>query len=82
MPPSPLLSAFITKKRYLTEMMMTRAQKASEQMPYTLMVSTVITCDFSVNASFMAYSGLVPMSPYTTPSAPRVSAAVPISDAW
>ena len=63
MPPSPLLSARITKSRYFTEMMMTKAQNASEQIPYTLMRSTVMTCDFSVNASLSAYNGLVPMSP-------------------
>ena len=33
MPPSPLLSARITKSKYLMEMMMTKAQKASEQIP-------------------------------------------------
>ena len=33
MPPSPLLSARITKNRYLTEMMMTSDQNAREQMP-------------------------------------------------
>ena len=35
MPPSPWLSARMTKNRYLTEMMMTSAQNASEQIPNT-----------------------------------------------
>ena len=33
MPPSPLLSARITKRRYLTEMTMIRLQKMSESTP-------------------------------------------------
>ena len=63
MPPSPLLSARITNMRYLMEMMMMSDQNAREQIPNTLIWSTVITCDFSVNASLNEYSGLVPMSP-------------------
>ena len=63
MPPSPRLSARMTNNRYFTEIMRINDQKASEQTPNTLMRSTVITCDFSVNASFSAYNGLVPMSP-------------------
>jgi len=46
------LSARITNIRYLIEMMMISDQKARELTPYTLMRSTVITCDFSVKVSF------------------------------
>ena len=77
MPPSPLLSARITNARYLIEMTMTSDQNASEATPYTFTLSTTIVWCSSVNDSRSAYSGLVPMSPYTTPSAPRASAMVP-----
>lgn len=55
---------------------MTSAQNASEQTPKTLIRSTVITWDLSVNASLSEYRGLVPMSPNTTPIAPKASAPV------
>ena len=78
MPPSPRLSARITRARYLIEMMMMRAHSAIDAMPSAL-VSTTARCWCS-NASRNAYSGLVPMSPNTTPSAPNARAPVPTAD--
>jgi len=51
MPPSPWLSARITKNRYFTEMIITRAQKASEPTPNTFVLLTSSTWVCSVNAS-------------------------------
>ncbi|CAB4574090.1 unannotated protein [freshwater metagenome] len=75
-PPSPWLSAFMTKVRYLMEMMMTRAQKASEATPkaYTGFEASRCWCS---KASRNAYNGEVPMSPYTIPRAPSARAPIP-----
>ena len=67
MPPSPWLSARITNSRYLTEMITTRAQNTTDATPYALaLVTARSACS---NDSRKAYSGLVPMSPYTIPNA-------------
>ena len=67
-PPSPLLSARKIKDTYFSEMMTVSVQKKMDKMPYTL--SGVKGTWPEPNTSFMAYSTLVPMSPYTTPTAP------------
>ncbi len=67
MPPSPRLSACMISVTYFIVTISTSDQKMSERMP---MISVVATdtepniCRLALNA----YSGLVPMSPYTTPS--------------
>ncbi len=74
MPPSPLLSARIITNRYLIVITQTIDQTMSERMPITL--SGVSGMPYSgLKAVFSAYSGLVPMSPKTTPMAPRTRAA-------
>ena len=75
MPPSPWLSARITSARYLIEMMTISAQNAIDASPRALVSTTARS--WCSNASRKAYSGLVPMSPNTTPSAPRASAPPP-----
>ena len=76
-PPSPPLSARMMKVRYLSETMIVIDQKTSEMTPKTS-PSVGSTLLWSIEKTVCsAYSGLVPMSPKTTPSAPRVSAAMP-----
>jgi hypothetical protein len=77
MPPSPWLSARITRARYFTEMMMISAQNAMDATPNAFVVDTARS--WCSKASRKAYSGLVPMSPKTTPSAPSASVAAPTS---
>ena len=55
------------------ETMTVSVQKKMDKMPITL--SGVKATWPPSNTTFMAYSTLVPISPYTTPIAPRVSAA-------
>src|ERR1700759_5049266 len=58
---------------YLTETMRVIAQKISDAMPNTS-ARVGLTAPPSIpNTVCTAYSGLVPMSPNTTPSAPSVS---------
>ena len=66
-PPSPLLSAFNTTLTYLSKMTRTKDQKISDRTPNTC--SGVTAIPGVVKQADMAYSGLVPMSPNTTPSA-------------
>jgi hypothetical protein len=71
------LSARITRARYLKETTKLSDQKTSERMPSTLSWLSGTACGaWWPNASFIAYSGEVPMSPYTTPIAARARAAV------
>jgi hypothetical protein len=60
----------MTNHRYLMEMTRISAQKISDRIPSTFSGVGAIPVPWW-NASRMAYSGLVPMSPYTTPSAAR-----------
>src|SRR5687768_6702793 len=71
MPPSPLLSARMMNPAYFTETTSTSAQNTSESTPSTL--ADVSSAPCSPNACFIVYSGLVPISPYTTPIAPSMS---------
>ena len=76
MPPSPLLSARMTKIIYLSETMMISDQNTNDRMP--IMLSRDVAIGFCpANTSFMVYKGLVPMSPKTTPMAAMASPVVP-----
>src|SRR5258706_8358730 len=59
--------------RYLTVTRVINDQNISERMPSTVDSFSGMPCA-GLNDSFRAYSGLVPMSPNTTPMAPMVSA--------
>lgn len=77
MPPSPWLSARITNRMYFSEMTMSIAHSTSDSTPSTLSGVTGTWWPWcSPKLSFSAYSGLVPMSPKTTPRAPTVSLAM------
>ena len=73
-PPSPLLSARMITTWYLIVTIRINDQKINDKTPNTLPGVTGIPCG-PWNASRIAYSGLVPMSPYTTPSANSESRA-------
>ena len=72
-PPSPRLSARITSTTYLSDTTITSDQKMVDSPPKMLAWVSGMPCA-GEKVSFTAYSGLVPMSPNTTPSAARVSA--------
>ncbi len=78
-PPSPLLSARIRKMTYLIVTIRVRAQSTRDTTPSTDSSTLVVPLAWC-SASRMAYSGLVPMSPNTTPTAPsaRVSEALAV----
>src|SRR5689334_23500951 len=63
----------MTNSTYLTETTSTSDQKTSEAMPRMSPRVGFTTPPSSANTVWIAYSGLVPMSPKTTPSAPSVS---------
>lgn len=76
MPPSPSLSARITSATYLIDTATVIDHRTSEMMPKmsTRLGSTMLWS--RLNTVCRACSGLVPMSPNTTPSAASVSAPV------
>src|SRR5258705_6479588 len=63
---------------YLTETMSVIAQNIMERTANTFCSETGNACE-PENATLKAYSGLVPMSPYTTPSAASVRPAVALA---
>src|SRR6266478_1088460 len=75
MPPSPSLSILMATTTYFTDVMMISVHTISDSTPSTtsgvgvplVMLSTVLS----------VYSGLVPISPKTIPSAARPNAATP-----
>ena len=73
MPPSPRLSARMISSTYFSETMIISAQKMVESPPRMLAWLSGMPWS-GENVSFTAYSGLVPMSPKTMPSAASVSA--------
>ncbi len=75
MPPSPLLSARIIKATYLTDTIIMSDQKIRDSMPRTLNWVSSTGCLLREKTSFMVYSGLVPISPNTTPNAESESVA-------
>ena len=81
MPPSPRLSARMISTTYLIETTIISDQKMVDRPPRMFSAVSGMPCA-GENVSFTAYSGLVPMSPKTTPSASRVSAAWEECDAW
>ena len=76
MPPSPWLVARITTIRYFTFTVSMSAQKMSDSTPRMNVAWNSCAAPWCVMHSFSAYSGLVPMSPNTTPSAASDRAAV------
>src|SRR5688572_16009855 len=80
-PPSPLLSARITSTTYLSDTTSISAQKMVDRPPRMLVVFRSMPRP-GEKVSFTAYSGLVPMSPNTTPSAASVRAAREDCLAW
>jgi len=76
MPPSPLLSARVMNRTYFRETVIVIAQKTTERMPRTLASVTATGCG-PLKISLTVYSGLVPMSPKTTPIAASAAVASP-----
>ena len=75
-PPSPSLSARITSRTYVTVTMIVTDQKISETTPKMLSCDTLTGCGSpGLKSVCTVYSGLVPMSPKTTPRAPSARAA-------
>src|SRR5262249_10764277 len=74
-PPSPSLSARITSRTYVTVTMIVTDQKISETTPKTFSLDTGTGCGSpGLKTVWTVYSGLVPMSPKTTPRPPGASA--------
>ncbi len=63
------------KPAYLIETTIISAQKINETMPKTPAGVACAAAACEVKMVCSVYSGLVPMSPYTTPSAPNASTA-------
>src|SRR5262249_53616067 len=76
-PPSPLSSARMMKLTYNTDTIIVSVQKTSEITPYTCDCVACTAWLSDVKTACTAYNGLVPMSPYTTPRAPKARAATP-----
>ena len=75
MPPSPSLSARMTRSTYVTVTTIITDQKISEMIPKMLSVVAVTGCGSpGLKTVWTVYSGLVPMSPKTTPRAPTINA--------
>jgi hypothetical protein len=74
MPPSPRLSARRISSTYFSVTTSIRPQKMTDTAPIRCVASRGMPVA-GLKTSFMVYSGLVPMSPYTTPIAPRARAA-------
>ena len=76
MPPSPSLSARMITMTYFNVTTSSSDQKPSDSSPRTVSASGVRPkCGW--NISLIVYSGLVPMSPNTTPTAPATRATMP-----
>src|SRR5450755_2143577 len=74
MPPSPRLSARMISVTYLSVTTIMIAQNTTDKIPSTLSGVSGKPCG-PVKHSRRVYSGLVPMSPKTTPIAPMTSGA-------
>lgn len=75
MPPSPRLSARRISVTYLNDTTSISIQKRMDSTPSKWAGSRSVCTLNPVRQARNVYNGLVPMSPYTTPSAPRTSAA-------
>ena len=74
-PPSPSLSARMMNGTYVTVTMIVTDQKTSEMTPKMVSCDTLTGCgSLGSKTVCTAYSGLVPMSPKTTPRAPTARA--------
>ena len=74
-PPSPSLSARITSMTYVMVTMIVTDQKISETTPKMVSCDTLTGCgSLGLKSVCTVYSGLVPMSPKTTPRAPTARA--------
>src|SRR5215470_11235161 len=74
-PPSPSLSARMTRETYVTVTISVTDQKISETTPKMLSVDTATGWGSpGLKTVWTVYSGLVPMSPKTTPRAPTARA--------
>ena len=74
-PPSPSLSARITSRTYVMVTMIVTDQKISEMIPKILSSVTLTGWGSpGLKTVWTVYSGLVPMSPKTTPRAPSARA--------
>src|SRR2546430_17066217 len=71
MPPSPSVAMRIAEVTYLTQVIMISVQITSDSGPSTVDASGLSPA--RLNTVFRVYSGLVPISPNTTPSAARLS---------
>ncbi len=76
MPPSPRLSARMMNTTYLSDTTRISDQNTSDSTPNTLVSFSAMACG-PWKASRMVYSGLVPMSPKTTPTAATARPATP-----
>ena len=77
MPPSPSLSARMISATYFTETITAMDQKTIDTTPSTSLGVGCTRLWSMLNTVCIAYSGLVPMSPKTTPRAPMASASPP-----
>ena len=80
MPPSPRLSARMISITYFSDTTIISDQKIVDRPPRMFSASSGMPW-LGAKVSLTAYSGLVPMSPKTTPSASSVSAAFEDCDA-
>ena len=76
-PPSPRLWARMMKPAYLIDTTTISAQKINDAIPYTVAGVICAVALYELKMACSVYSGLVPMSPYTTPSAPSTRTARP-----
>ena len=74
MPPSPSLSARIIRNTYPYETTIVIAQNTIEMMPNTSSRLGATALCSALNTVCKAYSGLVPISPNTTPRAASANA--------
>src|SRR5271166_68504 len=75
MPPSPSLSILMATTTYFTDVMMISVHTISDSTPR--MMSGVGLPTVMLSTALSVYSGLVPISPKTIPSAARPNAARP-----
>ena len=68
MPPSLWLSAFMATTTYFTVVTSVIVQMTSESAPRIMSSETVASPPLLETMDLSVYIGLVPMSPYTTPS--------------
>src|SRR6516225_6985960 len=75
MPPSPSLSILMAKMTYFTDVIIINVHTISDSTPST--TAGVGVPEFMLSTVLSVYSGLVPISPNTIPSAARPNVARP-----